>query len=269
MNPYEILNLAPEATSREIKAAHKRLAKKWDPTNLAGPAKEEAEAHLRDLDQAMDVLKTQGAVRPDRKRSAPHSIPPSADAAPVATVEEPAMLPTEESPLPEESPVVLPDPIPAPTLPDPEVPAADKTAQAWFLEAKASMAAGAAKLGLSQIEAALGLDEAQGPFHALHALLLARTGAPERDQVKALEAAIRHDAGDVESPIALARVYEAHGLPARANRYWAMARGLAPGHPVFLDQPALGRADTATSEAGRHGLGDKVSAFLGRIFGKA
>ena len=57
MNPFNVLEIPPDATSEDIKAAYHRLAKRWHPDRYTGPEKEEAESRFRELAEAFSMLK--------------------------------------------------------------------------------------------------------------------------------------------------------------------------------------------------------------------
>lgn len=57
MNPFEVLEIAPDASPEEIKAAYHRLAKQWHPDRFTGAEKESAENHFRQLADAFNALK--------------------------------------------------------------------------------------------------------------------------------------------------------------------------------------------------------------------
>ncbi len=53
-DPYEVLELKPGATDDEIKAAYRRLAKKYHPDLNGGSA--EAEAKMKEVNEAYSIL---------------------------------------------------------------------------------------------------------------------------------------------------------------------------------------------------------------------
>lgn len=57
MNPYEVLELLPGASTDEIKSAYHRLAKHWHPDRYNGAEKEAAEVRFRELAEAFSQLK--------------------------------------------------------------------------------------------------------------------------------------------------------------------------------------------------------------------
>ena len=57
MNPFNVLEIPPDATPEDIKAAYHRLAKRWHPDRYTGAEKEEAESRFRELAEAFSMLK--------------------------------------------------------------------------------------------------------------------------------------------------------------------------------------------------------------------
>lgn len=83
MNPYEILELQPGASTEEIKSAYHRLAKHWHPDRFGGPEKDQAEIRFRELAEAFNLLKDPArrldlAKKPDAATAVQ---PPAADRA--------------------------------------------------------------------------------------------------------------------------------------------------------------------------------------------
>ena len=71
MNAYEVLNIAPNATRDEIRAAYRELARRWHPDRfMAGPERDWANEHMADINAAyrrcLDGLQeVRGAVEGD------------------------------------------------------------------------------------------------------------------------------------------------------------------------------------------------------------
>ena len=57
MNPFNVLEISPDASPEDIKAAYHRLAKRWHPDRFMGEEKAEAEARFRELAEAFSMLK--------------------------------------------------------------------------------------------------------------------------------------------------------------------------------------------------------------------
>ena len=60
MNPFDVLEITPDASPEDIKAAYHRLAKQWHPNRYTGDAKVEAEEKFRELAEAFSTLKDPG-----------------------------------------------------------------------------------------------------------------------------------------------------------------------------------------------------------------
>jgi hypothetical protein len=198
MNPYEILEITPNASAEEIKEAYHRLAKKWHPDRFMGPEHEEAEKRFRQLAEAFSMLKNSG--RP----------------APVPT---PEPAPAAE---PEAAPIALN-----------AVPPASRTAQDWYSEAKAAFENRDMPRALSLVHYALKMDAEQVDFHLLLAKLLDHPGGDVRKLVQTLETVLRLNPKEVNSAIRLAELYQSVGLSTKATRMWETVRRIAPGHPIF------------------------------------
>ncbi len=69
-NPYELLEVSPNATAEEIKAAYLRLAKQWHPDRFTGAEKAGAEQRFRELNEAYTAVKD-----PVRRASVPAPSP--------------------------------------------------------------------------------------------------------------------------------------------------------------------------------------------------
>ena len=57
MNPFNVLEIPPDASAEDIKAAYHRLAKRWHPDRFMGTEKAEAEVRFRELAEAFSTLK--------------------------------------------------------------------------------------------------------------------------------------------------------------------------------------------------------------------
>jgi len=223
MNPYEILEITPNASAEEIKEAYHRLAKKWHPDRFMGPEHAEAEQRFRQLAEAFAMLKNSG--RP----------------ASVATPPEPAQAATPEAPIALNA-----------------VPPAARTKEDWYAEAKAAFESRDLPRSLSLIHYALKMDSERVEFHLLLAQLLDHPGGDVRKLIQTLETILRLNPKEVNSAIRLAELYQTVGLSTKATRMWETVRRIAPGHKVF--QQDVKRAAGAMGHI--QGIGDQFRDLL-------
>lgn len=198
MNPYEVLEVSPNASAEEIKEAYHRLAKKWHPDRFIGPEHAAAEQRFRELAEAFSMVKN--------------------SARPIALAPHP-----ETAPAPKEGA--------APAFHS--VPPAARTTDDWYAEAKAAFEAKDPHRALSLIHYALKLDGERVEFHMLHAQILDRPGGDIRKLIQTLETILRLNPKEVNSAIRLAELYQHVGLSTKATRMWETVRRIAPGHKVF------------------------------------
>ena len=243
MNPYEVLEISPGASPEEIKSAYHRMAKQWHPDRFTGEAKIDAERRFRVLAEAFSMLRN--VARPEPVPQAPAPPPP-----------------------PPPEPVAANPPIQLDKAPS-ERPAAQKSAEDWFKDAKDAMDAKAPGRALALVLYALRLEGERAEFHALHGRILEATGSDDRAKVKALEQAIKLNPKDVDSMILLAQTFQQKGMHARASRLWENVRNLAPNHALF--SPAGKKAPKAKEQL--QGMGEQFNALvaeariaLGKIF---
>ncbi|HEU4951645.1 MAG TPA: DnaJ domain-containing protein [Holophagaceae bacterium] len=80
-NPYELLEVSPNASAEEIKAAYLRLAKQWHPDRFSGAEKAAAEARFRALNEAYTAVKDPSRrtqiQAPPPAATKPEAAPPS------------------------------------------------------------------------------------------------------------------------------------------------------------------------------------------------
>ena len=192
MNPFNILEVPPDASPEDIKAAYHRLAKRWHPDRYTGDEKVEAEAKFRELAEAFSTLKDSA------KRLAFQQQVPKAQSAAVAAEFESAQ---ERSP------------------------------EDWAAMAKTAFDEGNVGQARALIHYAIRLDSEKPHYQTLLASILEQEGGDLRAVVKALETAVRLAPRDVESHIRLAIHFQTLGLAARAQRHLQLAKEISPNHP--------------------------------------
>jgi curved DNA-binding protein CbpA len=236
MNPFQTLEISPDASPEDIKAAYHRLAKQWHPDRYSGPEKEEAEARFRALAEAFSILK------------------------------DPAKRLTLQQQMPKAGP--LPD--------DPSAESAkERSPEDWAAMAKAAFDDGKTDQARALIHYAIRLDEEKAQYHSLLATILEREGGDLRSVVKALETTVRLAPRDVESHIRLAEHFKALGMTARSERHLQLAKELAPNHPK-LRPPAPKNPRKAPGASGAKGkvtapppgLLEQLKELWGRLTGK-
>jgi len=192
MNPFNVLEIPPDATAEDIKAAYHRLAKRWHPDRYTGAEKEEAEARFRELAEAFSMLK------------------------------DPAKRLTLQQQMPKIQTT------PADKEPDT---AQERTPEDWADMAKAAFDEGKNDQARALIHYAIRLDSQKAKYHALMATILEKEGGDLRAAVKALETAAQLSPRDVETHLRLAAHFQTLGMAARAQRHLQAAREISPNHP--------------------------------------
>lgn len=192
MNPFQILEIPPDASPEDIKAAYHRLAKRWHPDRYTGEEKAEAETRFRELAEAFSTLKDP-AKRLTLQQQMPKSQVPSSEKEPES--------------------------------------AQERTPEDWAAMAKAAFDEGKVDQARALIHYAIRLEGERPQYHALLASILEREGGDLRAVVKALETAVRLAPRDVESHIRLGQHFQTLGMAARAQRHLQMAREISPNHP--------------------------------------
>jgi len=243
MNPYEILEIAPGASTDEIKAAYHRLAKKWHPDRFTGAEKEEAERRFRQLAESFNMLKDTG--RRDEAAK------PAAAAA--------------------SSPVVIAPSVPLqPESPPQTVPLHERRASDWYQDAKQAFDEADYDRALGLIQYCLRMDPDTAAHHVLLAKVLDVTGGDRKLLVKALETSIRLNPKDVDSTIRLAELFQSLGMYARATKLWETARNLAPNHKYFVaeQKKAALKADSQPAGMAKQlaDLKEQGMGLINRIF---
>lgn len=205
MNPFEVLEISPDASAEDIKAAYHRLAKQWHPDRYAGKEKETAEAKFRELAEAFSTLKD-----PGRRLSIQQQMPRAQ-----AT---PASVPT--------------------SAPREQEPTRERSAEDWAAMAREAFNEGKVDQARALVHYAIRMDGSKAAYHALLGTILEQEGGDVRAVVKALETAVRLAPKDVESHIKLAGHFQSLGMSARAQKHLQLARELAPNHPKLRQHKA-------------------------------
>jgi tetratricopeptide (TPR) repeat protein len=249
MNPFEVLEIPPDASPEDIKAAYHRLAKQWHPDRFTGPEKAEAEARFRQLAEAFSTLKDPG------KRLALQQQMPRPAAVSVAKEKEKEKDQDREG-------------------------GQERTAEDWATMAKEAYDEGRVDQARALIHYAIRMDDTKPHYHALLATILERGGDDLRAVVKALETAVRLAPRDVDSHLRLAAHFQTLGMAARAQRHLQTAREISPSHPKLRQPvpkggkgakgtPVPGRkGKAAAAPAGQASLVDQLKDLWGRLTGK-
>jgi len=246
MNPFDVLELSPDASPEDIKAAYHRLAKQWHPDRYTGAAKVEAEERFRELAEAFSTLKD-----PGKRLALVQQMPKAAPAAASTRTQEKGAEPSQE-----------------------------RTPEDWAAMAKEAFEAGRADQAQALIQYAIRLDKSKPQYHALLATYLEQGGGDLRAAVKALESAVRLAPRDVESHLRLAAHFQTLGMAARAQRHLQTAREIAPNHPKLRQAPPGGgkgvkpaptpgkKGKLQSAPASQGSLMDQLKDLWGRLTGK-
>lgn len=135
-NPYELLEVSPNASAEEIKAAYLRLAKQWHPDRFSGAEKAAAEARFRALNEAYTAVKD-----PSRRPQIPPPVPAA------------AAKPEAAAPPPQ-----------------------GRTATDWYDDAKAAFEQNDPGRTLALVQYAIRQDGRQAPYFVLQGQALERLG---------------------------------------------------------------------------------------------
>lgn len=207
MNPYEVLELMPGASTDEIKSAYHRLAKHWHPDRYSGQAKTEAEIRFRALAEAFNQLKD-----PVRRMS-------------VQKTPEPEVVSTS----------------PAAVAP------AERSAEDWYKEAKEAMEEQHLERALGLIQVALRLETKRPEFYLLYAQVLLQSDGDGRLAIRALETVLRIQPKNADACILLAGLFDKQGMPVRAQKLMQTAREIAPNHKHFRQEARRASAGKASA----------------------
>ncbi len=244
MNPYEVLQIKPEASAEEIMAAYLRLAQHWHPDRFTGPEKLQAAMHYRELAEAFTKLK--GVGRPQGQGPQTTQATYAAPAAPTAPI-----IPTAPSAQPSSMPSIELSPSPSAGAPVPtpfesqkiriqtEAEIADsapRSEQTLYAKAKSAFENGQHQSALDSITEVIRLDPETYENYVLQVKILDAMDGDKRAMVQALEHCLRLNKKDADSAIRIAQIYQAMGMQTRATRYWEWAYNLDPKHPYFEQQ---------------------------------
>lgn len=231
MNPYDVLQIRPEASSEEIQAAYLKLAQQWHPDRFTGPEKLEAAMRYRELAEAFTKLKGVGrsqaqAPAPKIALAAPialQSPAPSFESDPSVAASTPAPTPFESQKIRIQTEAEIAD-------------SAPRSEQTLFAKAKAAFEKGQNEAALESITEVIRLDPEVYENYTLQVKILDAMDGDKRSLVQALEHCLRLNKKDADSAIHLAQIYQAMGMQTRATRYWEWAYNLEPKHPFFEKQ---------------------------------
>lgn len=234
MNPFNVLEVPPEASPEDIKAAYHRLAKRWHPDRFTGDEKVEAETRFRQLAEAFSILKD-----PEKRQNLLQQLPKAQPAGP------------RESEL-----------------------AQERTPEDWAAMAKAAFEEGKVDQARALIHYAIRLDSGKPGYHSLLASILEREGGDLRAVVKALETTVKLAPRDVESHIRLANHFHTLGMTARSQRHLEIAREISPNHPKLRAaaskraKEAAGASRKSKEPEPPKGLIDQLKDLWGRLTGR-
>lgn len=247
MNPYEVLQIKPDASAEEIMAAYLHLAQHWHPDRYTGPEKLDAAMHYRELAEAFTRLK--GVGRPQGQTPPPPTKIPSAPTAPTdlrppssQIALQSGMPKIELSPAPEVH-TAAPAPLESQKIriqTEAEIAdAAPRSEQSLFAKAKSAFDNGQHQSALDSITEVIRLDPDTYENYVLQVKILDAMEGDKRILVQALEHCLRLNKKDADAAIHIAQIYQGMGMQTRATRYWEWAYNLEPKHP-FFEQQATG-----------------------------
>lgn len=258
MNPYEVLQIKPEATAEEIMAAYLRLAQHWHPDRFTGPEKLEAAIRYRELAEAFTKLKGVGrsqAQAPAVATTPLKSPAPSTDPSPIVSSTAPAPTPFESQKIRIQTEAEIAD-------------SAPRSEQNLYARAKAAFEKGQHQIALENITEAIRLDPETYENYALQVKILDAMDGEKRTLVQALEHCLRLNKKDADSAIHIAQIYQSLGMQTRATRYWEWAYNLEPKHPFFEQQETGAKGKVLEAAGDIKGSINSLMADAKGLFGR-
>lgn len=276
MNPYEVLQIKPEASAQEIMAAYLRLAQHWHPDRYTGSEKLDAAMHYRELAEAFTRLK--GVGKPQGPAPQAPTRVPSALITPIAnTPPTPQIALQSPMPMIELSPLVPASATTAAPFESQKIriqteaeiaDAAPRSELSLFAKAKSAFENGQHQSALESITEVIRLDPDTYENYMLQVKILDAMEGEKRALVQALEHCLRLNKKDTDAAIHIAQIYQAMGMQTRATRYWEWAHNLDPKHPYFEQQETGAKGKLLDTADDIKGSINSLMADAKGIFGR-
>ncbi len=229
MNPYDVLQIKPEASAEEIMTAYLRLAQQWHPDRFTGQEKLVAAMRYKELAEAFTKLKGIGGSKAAPQAPAPAMPPPVPPASaprielspasdPALAVAAPALYESQKIRIQTEAEIAD---------------SAPRSEQTLYAKAKTAFEKGQSQTALDHITEAIRLDPEVYEQYALQVKILEGMEGEKRTLVAALEHCLRLNKKDADSAIHIAQIYHSLGMQTRATRHWEWAYNHSPNHPIY------------------------------------